>query len=207
MLFAAVSPLHTTFLHVGLRRFSATTGRIDHQCAWPALPGWGSDVVGLLHLALVVIGLLVGVSAAVISMDNYNGSGTALAMALAAAVGERLDISPVFTGSEETGTRGMMHFMSHFTSSRQTYFVNLDNLGDAFHATWKVKACWVIRLIQLINLAKQVSKRMSGRVVAKHNLLLPTDGVIAARAGYPAIRLLRWMKKEISHITTGSAIP
>jgi hypothetical protein len=172
---------------------------------WPALP-WVGEVMwlGSLYLALVVIGLLVGsISGGYINGANDNGSGTALAMALAqkAAVGElaALDISFVFTGSEETGTRGIMHFMSHFTSSmpEQTYFVNLDNLGAGIPRYLEGEGMlgYTPYHAELINLAKQVSKRMSGRVVAKHNLLLPTDGVIAARAGYPAITFIAMDEK------------
>jgi hypothetical protein len=172
---------------------------------WPTLPFIGDAMwLGSVYLAVVVIGLIVGsVTGDYINGANDNGSGTALAMALAekAATGAfaDLDMMFVFTGSEETGTRGMMRFMSDFESSlpEQTYFINLDNIGAGIPRYLEGEGMlgFMPYHAGLIELAKQISAQKAGRVIAKHNLLLPTDGVIATRAGYPAITFIAMDEK------------
>ncbi|MBE3578002.1 MAG: M28 family peptidase [Limnochordales bacterium] len=130
---------------------------------------------------------------------NDNGSGSALALALArrAAQGElpAARLMFVFTGSEETGNRGMLHFLRRFTRAfpaARPFFVNLDNLGRGIPRYLEGEGMlgYTRYDARLIGLARELSAARGERVMAQRNLLLPTDAVVAARAGYPAITFI-----------------
>lgn len=131
---------------------------------------------------------------------NDNGSGVAVALALADRWMEqaKLDGGPpvtpwfVFTGCEEVGLRGMHRFLADASLGRDTIFINLDNvgggrlryfLGEGMLAYQKYDA-------GLIEVAADVAERHGGHVKPLKNWLLPTDGLLPAKAGFRAISFL-----------------
>lgn len=152
---------------------------------------------GYLVLALTWL-LINAVTGRYINGANDNGSGVALALHIAekAARGAfpHTDLCFVFTGSEETGSRGMLHFMESLGIAKRphTYFLNLDNLGAGIprYLTGEGMLGYTPYHNGLIQLAERVSAEKGGKVKAQRNLLMPTDGVVASRAGYPAITFI-----------------
>src|SRR5690606_15184781 len=73
-----------------------------------------------------------------------------------------------------------------------TIFVNLDNVGGGRlrYLLGEGMLTYQRYDADLIELAEQLTERYPGKVEPLRNLLLPTDGLLAAKAGYKAITLL-----------------
>ena len=127
---------------------------------------------------------------------NDNGSGVAVALALA----ERWRAEPipglvpifVFTGCEETGLRGMRRFLASASLPPGTAFLNLDNVGGGRLHYLLGEGMLVYRRYdaRLVATARAVAQEFGGEIRPLTNLLLPTDALVAAVAGYPAVTLL-----------------
>jgi len=131
---------------------------------------------------------------------NDNGTGAALTLALAKRfAGEAPNGTQfvfVLTGAEEVGTRGMKAFLrAHAFDLATTRFVNLDNLGGGqIHYLQGEGMLSVQRYgAELLGLAELMARETGGKIRPKGNLLLPTDGLIPARAGYQAITFLAFL--------------
>lgn len=169
---------------------------------WWALPGaawtlWLISASALLLLAHLAFLLTCALGGRFVNGANDNGTGTALVLALA----ERFAAAPlpgvrlhvVINGAEEVGTRGMKHFMRQARYDKgSTYFINLDNLGGGKLHYLQGEGMTFYRPYgpRLVELAQKMAAEREGRVQAKPNLLLPTDGMIPAAAGYQAISFL-----------------
>ncbi|MBO8141506.1 MAG: M28 family peptidase [Firmicutes bacterium] len=127
---------------------------------------------------------------------NDNGSGVAAALSIAERWKDRAPqgFSPVllFTGCEETGMRGMSHFLRTARPAPGTVFVNLDNVGGGRLRYLLGEGMLVYRQYdaELVRMAAKLAQESGGEVRALRNLLLPTDGLLAAKSGYPAITFL-----------------
>jgi len=127
---------------------------------------------------------------------NDNGSGVAVALALA----ERWRREPipglapvfVFTGCEEVGTRGMRSFLAQSRLPPGTVFLNLDNVGGGRLRYLLGEGMLVYRMYdpELVALARATAPQVSDVIRPLANLLLPTDALPVAVAGYPVITLL-----------------
>ncbi|OUN01261.1 MAG: hypothetical protein BAA04_08130 [Firmicutes bacterium ZCTH02-B6] len=127
---------------------------------------------------------------------NDNGSGVAVALALA----ERWLSEPVhgvapvflFTGCEETGLRGMRRFLATPGLPRDTVFLNLDNVGGGRLHYLLGEGMLLYRRYdkELVAAARAVAQEFGDEIRPLPNLLLPTDALAAAVGGYPAITLL-----------------
>lgn len=160
---------------------------------------WGATFLTVSGVILTLAGLFLGASLATgqaVPGANDNGSGVAVALALAdrwrAEGPEELEPVFLFTGCEEVGLRGMRHYLETAQLAPDTIFINLDNvgggrlrflLGEGMLTYQKYDA-------DLIALAEQVAERYPGKVESLRNLILPTDGLLAAKAGYKTITLL-----------------
>lgn len=136
---------------------------------------------------------------------NDNGSGTALALALAERFraeppeGTRLIIA--LTGSEEVGVRGMIRFMDEYgprLEPETASFINLDNLGGG-----KLRYLLNEGMIKnyrndpdLVALAKSMATVLPpGRLTPQGRLLMYTDGIIPSRRGYKVITFISLNEK------------
>lgn len=166
------------------------------------LPGaaWTPSLIGVAAaLLLLHLLFLLGCAATgrFINGANDNGTGSALVLALA----ERFAAQPlpgvrlhcVLNGAEEVGTRGMKLFLHKATYDRgSTYFINLDNLGGGKLHYLEGEGMTIYHRFgpRLTALAAAMAAERPGRVRARKNILLPTDGMIPAAAGFQAISFL-----------------
>ncbi|MFS8665395.1 MAG: M28 family peptidase [Limnochordales bacterium] len=127
---------------------------------------------------------------------NDNGSGVAVALALARRWGREpipgLNPLFLFTGCEEAGTRGMRHFLAAADLPAGTVFLNLDNVGGGRLRYLQGEGMLVYRRYdpELVALARRVAARVSDAIAPLENLLLPTDALPVAVAGFPVLTLL-----------------
>ena len=166
-----------------------------------ALPGaaWIWAVINAASAWLAATGaFLVGAWATgrYVQGANDNGSGVAVALALA----ERWCREPIpglepvflFTGCEEVGTRGMRHFLAQSDLPPGTVFLNLDNVGGGRLRYLLGEGMLVYRRYdpELVALARASAPQVSDAIQPLANLLLPTDALPVAVAGFPVITLL-----------------
>jgi hypothetical protein len=166
---------------------------------WPGA-GWVATALVADGAALVIniaFLLLCRATGRYINGANDNGSGTALALALAEQLLRRplpdTDVIVLLTGAEEVGTRGMKHFVRTCgLDTATTRFVNLDNIGGGTLHYLLGEGMLAFRPYGagLVSLAREMAADAGGLVRAKKNLLLPTDGLIPALAGYESISFL-----------------
>lgn len=164
------------------------------EAAWAAV---AAVAVGACLAANVAFLLLCRATGRHINGANDNGSGTALALALAERFARQppagVNLLVVLTGAEEVGTRGMKHFMRTCRLDPQTTrFVNLDNIGGGTLHYLEGEGMLAFRPYaeSLIALAGETAAELGHAIKPKHNLLLPTDGLIPSRAGFAAISFL-----------------
>lgn len=168
---------------------------------------WAAPDLALVGPLLVLLAVLLGLNVAFllfcrltgryINGANDNGSGTALVLALA----DRFAAAPLpdtelwflLTGAEEVGTRGMKHFVQHTDLDvATTMFINIDNVGGGTLHYLLGEGMLAFRPYgdRLTALAGEMAAEHKDRVRPRRNLLLPTDGLIPALAGYQAISFL-----------------
>lgn len=136
---------------------------------------------------------------------NDNGSGTALALAMA----ERFRSEPpegtrvivALTGSEEVGVRGMIRFMDEYgpgLDPQTTRFINLDNLGGG-KLRYLINEGMVRNYRndpELIALAGSMARDLpEGQLSPQNRLLMYTDGIIPSRRGYKVITFISLNEK------------
>lgn len=164
------------------------------QAAWTTWLIGGASVLLLAHLLFL---LTCAAGGSFINGANDNGTGTALVLAMA----EHFAAKPlpgvrmhfVLTGGEEVGTRGMKAFMRRATYDKATtYFINLDNLGAGklHYLQGEGMSYYHPYGTTLLKLAQSMAAEHAGEVLTKRNLLLPTDGMVPAAAGYQTISFL-----------------
>jgi hypothetical protein len=165
---------------------------------WPAL--------GLCSCALGTY-LAAEISGRYTPGANDNGTGVAMALWLASEYSTRRDEFPadcdlrfLFTGSEETGERGMRAFLSSHNrnlDSRRVRFVNLDNLGSGMLTYLSGEGMVFYRRAgaTLLSIARSMREEMNAsgcgrKVLEQANLLLPTDALPPLALGFEAISFL-----------------
>ncbi|MBX5465247.1 MAG: M28 family peptidase [Clostridia bacterium] len=130
---------------------------------------------------------------------NDNGSGSALALALAERLARRppegCELWFVWTGCEETGERGMRAFLARHRAELppgRTRVVNLDNLGGGRFRYLAGEG--MLRYVRfdraLVELAGRLATEDGFRPLPQRNLILPTDALPAALGGWPAITFI-----------------
>ncbi|MGB9680087.1 MAG: M28 family metallopeptidase [Thermoanaerobacteraceae bacterium] len=133
---------------------------------------------------------------------NDNGTGVALTLALADyyiknkdKFPENIDIIFLFTGSEETGERGMKNFIKKYGGylPKDTQFIILDNLGAGKITYLEGEGMIFYKKAgeMLIDIAdKMAEKYPKGNIQKMKNLLLPTDALPVLSGGFDAIAFL-----------------
>lgn len=133
---------------------------------------------------------------------NDNGTGTALALALAEyyitnknEFPNDVDVVFLLTGSEETGERGMKNFIKKYLKElpKDTQFIVLDNLGSGKITYLEGEGMILYRKAgkTLLDVANEMGREYPpDRVQKMKNLLLPTDALPAMAAGFDAIAFL-----------------
>jgi len=171
---------------LALAIFAVATGYL----LWPALA---------LNFCALAIFLAAELTGRYTPGANDNGSGVALALWLAAACAERraefppdCDLRFLFTGSEETGERGMKAFLHAHRAAldpRRVRFVNLDNLGTGTMTYLSGEGMLLYRRAgpTLLSIARSLR---GPRLAEQSNLLLPTDALPASALGFEAISFL-----------------
>lgn len=179
---------------------------LSPAAGWPAPVARVCAVVLLVFAALLAWGGWRGVD---VPGANDNGSGVALALALA----ERWRDDPpsarplwvVLTGAEEVGERGAKAFLRHHATAldpRETLIVNLDNIGGGQlrFLTGEGLLRYYPYDAHLLSAARVLSMhRAPDRVGPWRNLVLPTDALPFAARGFRVITFVG--------IGRGGAIP
>jgi len=160
--------------------------------AWPGAP-WVRLILvigGALSTLNAIFMVVCRLTGRYINGANDNGSGVALALSLAAHLHQNPPVNTeviiLLTGSEEVGTRGMKAFVRTANLPiESTLFINLDNLGAGMlhHLTGEGMLVYRPYAERLVAAARAGS-------LPRRNLLLPTDGLIPARAGYQTITFI-----------------
>lgn len=155
--------------------------------------------VGCLTAVNALILVVCSRSGGYINGANDNGSGAALTLALARRFADSTaaDFIFVLTGAEEVGTRGMKAFVRQCRlDPSSTLFINLDNLGGGIlhYLTGEGMLTVTSYSRVLTALAEEVGRFGITEVRPKPNLLLPTDGIAAAKAGFHAISFLAFLE-------------
>jgi len=170
--------------------------------AWPGA-WWAGAALGagaVLSAVNAAFLLLCRAQGRYINGANDNGTGTALVVALAEALAKAplpgTDVIFLLTGCEEVGTRGMKHFVRKAGLDKgTTTFINLDNIGGGTLHYLMGEGMLGYRPYgeRLTALVRDMSAEYGGRVRARKNLLLPTDGLIPSAAGFEAISFLAFL--------------
>ncbi|MGI6113268.1 MAG: M28 family peptidase [Mahellales bacterium] len=132
---------------------------------------------------------------------NDNGTGTALAMAMADRISQdpegyrNINTVFLFTGCEEVGSKGMKAFIKEYNerlNRDNTYFLILDNIGSGRITYLEGEGMLIYRRYdqQLKKLAKDMKEKYPDRVQVQKNLLLPTDSLPLLNLGYSTITFL-----------------
>lgn len=194
-----ITPLFT-LAYVGLAviPLALIVRAIWPAAAWTGLVTW---VAGLVLLAVAAFLTLCRYTGRYINGANDNGSGTAVALALAQRLAEAGDekagdVVFVFTGSEEVGERGAKHYFrttGRSLSHERTRVINLDNIGRGrlHYLLGEGMLAYQPYDRELIALAEQrASREESGFLTPVKNLLLPTDGLMATVYRFRAITFI-----------------
>ncbi|MDI3318108.1 MAG: M28 family peptidase [Bacillota bacterium] len=176
---------------------AAILGRLlAPAAAWPVELGRWSPVALVVALVPFLQGWLF---ARYVPGANDNGSGSALALALAERFArqppEGCELWFVWTGCEETGERGMRAFLGRHAGDlppERTRVVNLDNLGGGRfrYLTGEGMVRYVRFDPGLVELAGRLRLEDGFGPVPQRNLILPTDALVAALGGWPAITFI-----------------
>lgn len=164
--------------------------------------------IGLTITFLMIVFMLIcEISGKYTNGANDNGSGTALAMALANYYinnkndfPQDVDIVFLFTGSEETGERGMKNFLKRHKKllNDDTLFIILDNLGAGNLTYLEGEGMIFYKKAGeiLLNVADEMKNQYpNGLVQRMKNLLLPTDALPVMANGFNAISFLSMDEK------------
>lgn len=136
---------------------------------------------------------------------NDNGSGVAVALAVAEEwahkPADKVRLAVLFTGAEEVGLRGMHHFVKGARAQglgSDTIFVNLDNVGGGRlrYMLGEGMVGYQHYDAALVALAGRLAEEFDTDVLPLENILLPTDALVPAKAGYPAITFLATREDE-----------
>ncbi len=172
------------------------------RAIWPA--DWTGPVLAAAGIVLLAVGAFLTLcrfTGRYINGANDNGSGTAVALALARRLAESGEprageVVFVFTGSEEVGERGAKHFFrtgGKTLSRSDTRVINLDNIGAGrlHYLLGEGMLKYLPYDPGLLALAARRAEREgAGFLTPLKNLLLPTDGLIASTNGFPAITFI-----------------
>jgi hypothetical protein len=198
-----VQPFFTT-VYLGLVGILLSTifRLVFAGAAWPRTVYLVSGAIVAAGLVFLLICKAVGRH---VNGANDNGSGTALALAMA----ERFRSEPpegtrvivALTGSEEVGVRGMIRFMDEYgpkLDPQTTRFINLDNLGGG-SLRYLINEGMIKNYRndpELIALARNMARDLpEGQLTAQNRLLMYTDGIIPSRRGYKVITFISLNKK------------
>lgn len=121
-------------------------------------------------------------------------TGSTTTRTAAGMTGSTTAINPMFlfTGCEEVGLRGMHRFMEDADLAPDTVFINLDNVGGGRLRYFLGEGMLAYQHYDkdLVALAHDLAGRYDNEVTPLKNWLLPTDGLLPAKAGFPAISFL-----------------
>ena len=96
------------------------------------------------------------------------------------------------TGAEESGTNGALAYLRRHRPSKDTYVINLDNLGIGHLTVVTAEGILGAKAAspELLSLAKTVAaeKNLALRFAPYH--LLTTDGTVFLMRNYPAVSLM-----------------
>lgn len=162
-----------------------------------AWPGWLLGAGSALTAGNLLFLLLCRLSGRYINGSNDNGSGVALALALAERWARDplpgTDLRLVLTGCEEVGIRGMKAYLKTADLPKEsTTFVNLDNLGDGQLHYLTGEGMLTVRPYsdRLVRLAGALAAERPDFIRPRGNLLLPTDGLAPLAGGFEAITFI-----------------
>ncbi|QBS37430.1 M20/M25/M40 family metallo-hydrolase [Thermaerobacter sp. FW80] len=156
---------------------------------------------------------------------NDNGSGVAVALALARRWARQplpgIELLLAFTGAEETGMRGMAALLEHpwfpRTAPGGVAVVNVDNVGAGrLHYLTAEGMLLPVRYDPwLVAQARRLAEELpAGLLTPGPRPLLPTDALVAAARGIPAITFLatgpggriphyHWHTDRLEHVDRG----
>lgn len=127
---------------------------------------------------------------------NDNASGVAVLLEVAKILTRfpliTTEVTLVATGAEESGTNGALAYLRRHRPSKDTYVINLDNLGIGHLTVVTAEGILGAKAAspELLSLAKTVAaeKNLALRFAPYH--LLTTDGTVFLMRNYPAVSLM-----------------
>lgn len=190
--------LNLAYGSLGLMLVAIVLKGLFPAAAWAGVLLGVGAVLLVIHILFLLVCAFTG---GYINGANDNTTGAALTLALAEHFARHpmagVRFHYVLTGAEEVGTRGMKHLIKEAGYDKaSTYFINLDNLGGGTLTFLEGEGMRIYHRFgaDLVELARTMATEREGRVKSRPNLLLPTDAMIPAAAGYQAISFLAFQE-------------
>lgn len=127
---------------------------------------------------------------------NDNASGVAVLLEVAKILKNHppltTQVTLVATGAEESGTNGVLAFLRRHRPAKDTFFINLDNLGIGRTAVITREGILGGKSSspELIFLARQVCREKRIEASFRPYSLLTTDGTATLLRGYPTVSIM-----------------
>ncbi|NLC54129.1 MAG: M28 family peptidase [Firmicutes bacterium] len=134
---------------------------------------------------------------------NDNASGVAVLLAVAKNLTRfplvTTEVTLVATGAEESGTNGALAFLRRHRPPKDTYVINLDNLGigDLTAVTAEGILGTKAASPELLSLAKSVASEKKLALRFAPYKLLTTDGTVFLMRNYPTVSLMAFDKEGL----------
>ncbi|HBL35924.1 MAG TPA: hypothetical protein DDZ55_03850 [Firmicutes bacterium] len=127
---------------------------------------------------------------------NDNASGVAVLLEVAKVLSRlpllTTEVTLVATGAEESGTNGALAYLRQHRPTKDTYVINLDNLGSGRLTAVTREGILGTKPAspELLSCAKEVAaeKKVELKLAPYH--LLTTDGTVFLMRGYPTLSLM-----------------
>ncbi|HHW12266.1 MAG TPA: M28 family peptidase [Firmicutes bacterium] len=158
---------------------------------------WYLSLPGVLYILVTFLTLLHRELAGQYTPGaNDNASGVAVLLEVAKILTRfpliTTEVTLVATGAEESGTNGALAFLRRHRPPKDTYVINLDNLGSG-HLT-AVTAEGILGTkaasAELLSLAKTVAAEKNLSLRFAPYKLLTTDGTVFLMRNYPTVSLM-----------------
>lgn len=127
---------------------------------------------------------------------NDNASGVSVLLEVGRVLARlsllTTSVTLVATGAEESGTNGALAFLKKIRPAKETFFINLDNLGSGKLTVITAEGILGARPSspELLSFARAVAKEKGLEVDFRPYNLLTTDGTVTLLRGYPTLGIM-----------------
>lgn len=134
---------------------------------------------------------------------NDNASGVAVLLEVAKALARfpllTTTVTIVATGAEESGTNGALDYLRRHHPTKDTYVINLDNLGSGNLTAVTQEGILGGKAAspELLTFAKQTAEEKKLNLQLSPYHLLTTDGTVFLMRGYPTVSLMAFDEQQL----------